>query len=54
MGVIMPTIMTAHMTKTNANSIACQGASPGIIRLVAAPCLAPWMSANAPLPYMHR
>jgi hypothetical protein len=31
-GVIMPIIITAHMTNTNANSITLQGALAGIIR----------------------
>ena len=35
-GVIMPTIITAHIAKTNANSVAFQGAVAGIIRAVPA------------------
>jgi hypothetical protein len=31
-GVIMPTIMTAHMAKTNANSTASHGEVAGIMR----------------------
>jgi hypothetical protein len=35
-GVTMPTIITAHISKTNANSVAFQGAVVGIIRAVPA------------------
>ena len=35
-GAIMPTIITDHIAKTNANSVAFQGAVAGIIRAVLA------------------
>jgi hypothetical protein len=35
-GVIMPTIITAHIAKTNANSVAFQGAVVGTIKAMPA------------------